>query len=791
MPPEHLADILTNTGLEVEEIEQFESVKGGLKDLVIGEVRSVEKHPNADKLVITKTYIGGDEDLQIVCGAPNVAAGQKVIVAPVGSTIHPIDGEPFKIRKAKIRGEESFGMICAEDEIGLGHEHDGIMVLNGDAVAGQLAVEYFDIETDVVFEIGLTPNRSDAMSHIGVARDVVAAMNSLFDAGLKLKKPNTSDFSIDNHDLPIKVSVKDQKACPRYSGISISGVEVKPSPDWMQKSLMAVGVRPINNIVDVTNYVLHEYGQPLHAFDADKIKGKEVIVQQLPEGSIFKALDESERKLSAEDLMICDSEGGMCIAGVFGGIGSGVSDSTTNIFLESAYFSPTSIRRTSTRHDLRTDAATHYEKGTDPSMTIEIMKRAALLIKEVAGGNISSEIIDIYPDPIYDFDVVLSRKNFLRLSGIEIEDNKIKQILSDLDITVVKKHKTKWDLQVPVYRTDVLREQDVIEEILRIYGYNQVPIPLKLNSSIVPGGNEEYKLENRISTLLRGIGFNELFANSITKSAHYDEKELEQTVVLANSMTAQLDILRSNMLYGGLEVIAYNMNRQINSVKLYEFGKTYHRSGDSFKENKHLALFLSGDLMEESWAAKSQKIEYQHMKAAVDETLKQFGIDSWKQQEIEKDEHLSEGVRYLLGEDIVATFGKLKATVLKKAGIKNEVYYADLEWDKMKEKNEHKKVRFSEIPKYPQIRRDLALLVNESVKFAEIESLARKLGKNILQEVNLFDVYRGKNLEEGKKSYAVSYVFQDLKKTLTDEEIETVMTRLIDKYKEELNAEIR
>ncbi len=792
--PKDLGEVLTGTGLEVEDITPFETVPGGLEGVVIGEVKECTKHPDADKLSVTKVDVGADNLLQIVCGAPNVAVGQKVAVALVGSTIYPSSGDKLAIKKAKIRGVESMGMICAEDELGLGQSHAGIMVLDPSAAVGSKAADYFKVEKDFVLEIGLTPNRSDAFSHIGVARDVAAALNTSYHVKVNFEKPGVSVFesatSQSVANLPVEVLDKD--ACPRYSGAYISNVEVKESPDWLKTKLKTIGLRPINNIVDATNYVLHEYGQPLHAFDADKIKGGKVIVKKLPAGTVFKTLDEKEVKLDAEDLMICDAAGGMCIAGVFGGADSGVSATTKNIFLESAYFAPTGIRKTATRLNLRTDAAMHFEKGCDPNITIEALKRAALLIKEIAGGEISSQLVDIYPQPIKGWNFTVSYNRMIKLAGFVIEPNVVKAILQRLEIVIEKEEGDNWHLLVPAFKTDVKREADVVEEVLRIYGYNSFTLPTAVRSSLsyAPKINAQ-KLENAVAELLSGAGFNEMWTNSITQSGfEQDEALKKQQIKLLNSQTAELDSLRTSVLYSGLEVIAYNQNRKAGNLRLYEFGKTYYQADGSYSEKRHLTLFLTGKTSENNWLDKGANYGFYHLKSFVQNVLHRLGHDNF-------DKEIAEQLPFtfslvLKNEGIeIARLGNIDKKILARWDIKNEVFYADLNWDYLLEKSQFAKVSFSELPKFPAVKRDLAMLINESVQFAAIEKIAVNESKKLLQEVSLFDVYKGDKVEAGKKSYAVSFVFQHPDKTLTDQEIEKVMSKLMNKYESELGAVIR
>lgn len=792
LSPKDLAEVLTGTGLEVESISAFETVQGGLEGVVIGEVKECAKHPDADKLSLTKVDVGSGELLQIVCGAPNVAAGQKVVVALVGSTLYPGSGEKLQIKKAKIRGVESFGMICAEDELGLGASHAGIMVLDANAKIGSQAANYFKIEKDFVLEIGLTPNRSDANSHIGVARDVAAALNVAYNSSVNFTKPKI-DFksSIINHQSSIAVEVSDNEACPRYSGIYIKALKVGDSPDWLKNKLSAIGVRSINNVVDITNYVLHEYGQPLHAFDADKIAGGKVVVKKNCKGK-FKTLDGSEVELLDEDLMICDAEKPMCIAGVFGGAESGVTVSTKNIFLESAYFSPSGIRKTSSRLGLRTDAATHFEKGCDPNITVEALKRAATLICEICGGNISSEIIDVYPNPIDGWRFSVSVERILKLAGFAIEKETIKKILHHLEIKIEKEEGDILHLLVPAFKTDVRREADIVEEILRINGYNSFALTRAVKSSLTSSPLvEAHKIENAIAEMLSGFGLNEIWTNSVSQSKFEEEESLKtQQVMLLNSQTAELDSLRTSMLYSGLETIAYNQNRKNSDLRFYEFGKTYHRSTGNYIEKKHLALFLTGKAFEENWIGKSEKYNFYHLKNLVENALLKFGRHQYSKLVIETSPFCF-AMQLRQEEATVAVFGSISKNILKKFDIKNEVFFADLNWDFLLEKSQFVKTSFAELPKFPSVKRDLAMVVNEELAFEAIERIAQTESKKLLQEISLFDVYKGDKIEKGKKSYAVSFVFRHPDKTLTDAEIEKIMSRLMNKYESELGAVIR
>lgn len=786
--PEKVAEILTSTGLEVEKWERVDTVPGGLKGLVIGEVLEAEKHPNADKLKVTKVNVGEDEPLSIVCGAPNVAAGQKVVVATVGTTIHPTEGDPFEIKKAKIRGEASFGMICAEDEIGLGQSHDGIMELDKDAPVGQAAAEFFNIESDYIFEIGLTPNRADGNSHIGVARDLIAAINVREGRNHKLQMPDLSGFQTGEMASPIDIEIENVEACPRYSGLVISDVKVGNSPDWLRNALQAVGVKSINNIVDITNFVLFEYGQPLHAFDQAAIKGNQVIIKNLPEGTKFTTLDEVERKLSAEDLMICNAEGGMCIAGVFGGLHSGVTEKTTDVFFESAYFEPIGIRRTSTRHLLRTDAATHYEKGCDPNVTVEAMKRAALLMVEIAGGKLQSPITDVYPKAIHPFEVAFRPNRLNALAGIDIDTQIVKTALAALEIEIDSKKGDTWNLKVPTYRSDVTREADVIEEVLRIYGFDNIPIPDQLHSNLASGKAVEPDVVRvNLSRFLTGIGLTEIMTNSISQSKFYDEDGM---IKLANSMTSDLDAMRPEMLPSGLEVLRHNINRQQHDLAVFEFGKTYKKAGDGFNEEQKLCIFLSGNLRQANWMGKAVEAGFFQAKGLVDAISQKLGLGNLKFGEA-KDSMLDYGLVSQRGKFEMVRFGEVKAKLLKQMEIKQAVFYIEFNWDAILKALEQSKTKVKDIPRFPAMRRDLALLLDDSVSFEELSKLALKQGKQLLNSVDLFDIYRGDKIGEGKKSYAISLVFQDPEKTLTDKDVDTVIDRIVNSMEKELKASIR
>jgi phenylalanyl-tRNA synthetase beta chain len=789
--PKDLAEILTNTGLEVESIEAYESVPGGLAGVVIGEIVECTKHPDADKLNVTKVDIGAGELLQIVCGAPNARVGLKSPVALVGATLYPSSGVKLQIKKAKIRGVESFGMICADDELGLGSSHAGIMELDSNIKVGTPAADYFKVEKDHVIEIGLTPNRSDAFSHIGVARDLSAALSAVYKIDLELKKPVAQFQPPATSHQPTTVSVEDA-ACPRYSGVNIAGVKIAESPDWLRNRLKVIGIRSINNVVDITNFVLHEYGQPLHAFDADKIKGGKVTVKKLSEGTIFKSLDGTDRKLSADDLMICDAEGGICIAGVFGGLDSGVSEQTTNIFLESANFDSISVRLTAARHNLRTDAAMHFEKICDINITVEALKRAASLICEICGGEISSNIIDIYPNPVKGYPVTISLSRINKLAGAEIPAATVKNILTKLGIAIEKEEGDSLQLLVPTFKADVKREADVLEEILRIYGYNSIPMPKSLHSSLSFSPKvDNIKLENIAANLLTGVGFNEISTNSISQSKfEQDEKLKKQQILLLNSQTAELDSLRTSMIYSGLEVIAHNQNRKNADLRLYEIGKTYHKTDSGYIQKQHLTLFLTGTDAEENWLEKGKKYSFYHLKSYVDSLLTRFGIHQHTSAIIESSPFVFAARLSTEGKEL-ATFGQIDKTILKAFDIKQDVFYADIDWDYLNERSQFTKIEFQQLPKFPSVRRDLALVVDSALTFDQIENIAQMEGRKLLQAVSLFDVYKGDKIEQGKKSYAVSFTFLDPEKTLTDQDIDKVMSKLMKKLESELGAVVR
>ena len=788
---EETAALLTDLGLEVEVVEKYQSVKGGLEGIIVGHVLTCIPHPDADRLKITTVDLGDGVPVQIVCGASNVAAGQKVPVATIGTILYDKDGESFTIKKGKIRGQESHGMICAEDEIGLGTSHEGIMVLDASLQPGTSAATVFKIENDEVFEIGLTPNRADAMSHLGTARDLRAGMLQS-GVNVELITPSVTNFRVDKRTLKIDIEVKDSKLVPRYCGLTISGITVKPSPTWLQNRLKAIGLNPKNNIVDVTNYVLHELGQPLHAFDAAKISGK-VIVKTLPSGTKFTTLDDVERSLHEEDIIICDENGPLCIAGVFGGKESGVSEETTAIFLESAYFNPVSVRKTAKRHQLNTDASFRFERGIDPAITDYALKRAALLIQEVAGGEITSDLIDVYPKKIEDFSVFLNFNKVTKIIGQEIPKDSIKKILVSLDIKINSVTDSGLGLTIPAYRVDVQREIDVIEEILRVYGYNNIKFSNKVNATVANSPRtEDYKIQNVVATQLNSQGFHEMMANSLTTANYILLSDLlreEHNVTMLNPLSSDLATMRQSLLFSGLEAISYNINRKNTDLKLFEFGKTYHNYPTGYEEKKHLTLFLTGSRNQETWTSGQKPTDFFLFKGYVNAVFERLGIQKTQNQPITNDV-FSEGIAVSLGKDTIVEMGVVKKSILKQFGIKQEVFYADFNWAVIL-KLISNKIKFTEIPKYPEVRRDLALLLDQSVTYESIYTIAKQTEKSLLKNIDLFDVYEGKNLPEGKKSYALSFSIQDSSKTLTDEQIDKIMSKLQKNFESELGAVLR
>ena len=805
LTPEEVAAALTSIGLETGSVEEVQTIKGGLEGLVIGEVLTCVEHPNSDHLHITTVNLGNGEPTQIVCGAPNVATGQKVVVATLGTKLYDGD-ECFTIKKSKIRGVESIGMICAEDEIGIGTSHDGIIVLPEQAVPGTLAKDYYNVKSDYVLEVDITPNRADACSHYGVARDLYAY---LIQNGKQatLKCPLVDAFAVENHDLDIKVTVENSEACPRYAGVTVKDVTVKESPEWLQNKLRLIGVRPINNVVDVTNYIVHAFGQPLHCFDADKIKGGEVIVKTLSEGTPFVTLDGVERKLNERDLMICNKEEAMCIAGVFGGLDSGSTEATTNVFIESAYFHPTWVRKTARRHGLNTDASFRFERGIDTNITIYCLKLAAIMVKELAGGTISSEIKDVCVAPAQDFIVELAYEKVNSLVGKVIPVETIKSIVKSLEMKVTNETAEGLTLAVPPYRVDVQRDCDVIEDILRIYGYNNVEIPSTLKSSLTTKGEEDKsnKLQNLIAEQLVGCGFNEILNNSLTRAAYYDGLESypsNHLVMLMNPLSADLNSMRQTLLFGGLESIAHNANRKNADLKFFEFGNCYYFDADkknpektlaTYAEDYHLGLWVTGKKVSNSWIHADENSSVYELKAYVENILKRLGLDlrNLVVGNLTDDIFAAALTVHTRGGKRLATFGVVTKKLLKAFDIDNEVYYADLNWKELMRAIRSVKVSFKEISKFPAVKRDLALLLDKNIQFAEIEKIAYETEKKLLKEVELFDVYEGKNLEAGKKSYAVSFLLQDEIQTLNDKMIDKIMSKLVKNLEDKLGAKLR
>lgn len=792
-----IGELLTDSGLEVEGIADFVSVQGGFEGLVVGEVLTCEKHPNADKLNVTTINIGGKEPLHIVCGAPNVVVGMKVIIATVGCTLYPIEGDSFKIKKGKIRGEASNGMICAEDEIGLGQGHEGIMELDADLIPGTPLAEVFDVEHDKVIEIGLTPNRAEAASHIGTARDLVALSVVTDELNVtEIKWPDVSAFKIENTQLHIEVDVQDHEACIRYTSVSMTGVEVKESPKWLQNRLKAIGLSPINNIVDISNFVLHEVGQPLHIFDADKVSGNKVIVKTMPSKTKFTTLDDVERELDERDLMICNESEGMCMAGVFGGSSSGVSNATTRIFIESASFHPVSVRKTAKRHGLNTDASFRFERGVDPALTEYALKRAALLIKEIAGGEVSSEISDFYPNPVkpYPVDFRISYNN--KIIGKEISKEEIVAILGGLAIKIIEDQGDLLKLEVPFYRVDVLREIDVIEEVLRIYGYNNVEIPSQYKASVISqdGINHEVVL-NKISDHLTSQGFMEAKSNSLTASSYYKDSNTwpaTQSVRMKNPLSIDLDVLRQTMLFDGLEAVRHNQNRQTYDLKFYEFGQVYTVINEASVEESRMSMTVVGNRYPENWNSESTKVGFQDIQGYLESIFTLLNLttaDYTLTDEIIPD--FTYGITYKMGDKFLAHGGLVNEAHTKSFGIKSDVFFLELNWGLLKKKAGKKRIKYLPVPKFPQMRRDLSLLLNQNVGFAQVNEVALKVDRKLLQSVNLFDVYEGKNLPEGKKSYAVSFIFQHAEKTLTDKQVDKVMQKMIAELNKQLGAELR
>ena len=790
---EKTGNLLTDLGLEIEGIEDFISIKGGLKGVVVGHVIECEQHPNADRLKVTKVDIGAHGIVQIVCGAPNITINQKVPVATIGTTLYDENGSPWKIKKGKIRGEESHGMICAEDELGLGNNHEGIMVLNNDLIPGTLCSTIFNIENDQIFEIGLTPNRADAMSHWGVARDLKAGLlrNNV---SLELITPSNSSFRVENRTHKIDVQVDKNHLAPRYCGITISGIKVTESPQWLQSRLKAIGLTPINNIVDITNYVLHELGQPLHAFDSSKISGDKVVVKTVKKGTKFTTLDGLERELHEDDLMICDIEKPMCIAGVFGGIDSGVTDVTESIFLESAYFNPVSIRKTAKRHGLNTDASFRFERGIDPNITEYALMRASLLITEIAGGEITSDVVDIYPKKIKDHQVILNFQNTTNLIGEEIPRETIKEILTSLEIKINNITEAGLGITIPAYRNDVTREADVIEEILRVYGYNKIQFTEKLKASISSNQIvEDYQIQNKISNQLTALGFHEMMGNSLTSPKYIelsDNLSSNHNVEMLNPLSNDLSIMRQSMLFNALEALIYNVNRKNSNVKLFEFGKTYHNFKEGRQEPKHLSIIVSGLKNNENWTQNSQKSNFFYFKGIVTVLLERLGIIYFSEIET-KNPIFSEGLAHQIGDKCLVDYGIITKKIASNFDIDSEVFYADFKWDNILEQIVTENFKLKTIPKFPKVKRDLALLLDKDISFDSIRESAIKSGRNLLKNINLFDVYMGDKLPENKKSYAISFTLQDEKKTLTDKQIDKIMKKLQQNFEKDFGATLR
>ena len=785
---EEIAERLTGSGLEVEGLEKVESIPGGLEGIVIGEVLTCRKHENADKLSVTTVDLGGDEPTQIVCGAPNVAAGQKVVVATVGAILYPEGEEPFKIKKAKIRGEASSGMICAEDELGLGNSHDGIIVLDTDLLNGTPASEHFDIETDFVIEIGLTPNRADATGAYGVARDIKALYEK------ELTAIDTSEFSVDETTSKIEVDVQNTEACKRYAGLSISGVKVEESPSWLKNRLQSIGVASINNVVDITNYILHDLGQPLHAFDAKKITSNKVVVGTLAEGTKFTTLDEIERKLFSSDLMISNDQEPMCIAGVFGGIDSGVSNDTTDVFLESAYFSPDWVRKSAMQHTLKTDASFRFERGCDPNMVITALKKAAIMIKEIAGGKVTSDIIDYYPEEIENFSVEVSFQRVNELIGQDIPEDKVRSILKHLEIEIVSEQEGVLSLSIPPYRVDVQREADVIEDILRIYGFDNIEIDSDLSSKFLSPlpKNDLDKKRKEISQILSARGYSEIFSNSLTKAGYTAEVEginAEENVNILNKLSEDLGIMRRSMLFSALEAANHNINRKQKNLKLYEFGKTYSKVEGEFVEKSHLSILLTGDVNDESWRTNSAEVQYHDISSAVLDVCTKLGLDKIKSEKLSNDLYVN-GLTLKSKKNEFATIGQVSAAQAKKAGVTQVVWFADLDLDFLLD-YEPKTQSFKEISKFPEVRRDLSLVIDKKVTYSEIVATANQVENRILQQVNVFDTFEGEQVGEGKKSYSVSFILNDSQQTLTEKQIDKTMQKLINAFKKQLDAIIR
>ncbi|MFN8276153.1 MAG: phenylalanine--tRNA ligase subunit beta [Chitinophagales bacterium] len=791
LTPEDLGEILTNTGLEVESVSLFEKVQGGLSGVVIGEIVQCEPHPDADKLKVTKVDIGNGELLQIVCGAPNCRIGLKSPVALVGTTLFPSSGEKLTIKKAKIRGVESFGMICADDELGLGRSHAGIMELDSAASNGLPAAKYFQLKQDHLLEIGLTPNRGDAFSHLGVARDLSAALKAVYKIDLPVQRPALSSLT-SSATLPFPITVNHETGCRRYAALLLKEVKVGPSPEWLRDQLAVIGLRSINNVVDITNYVLHECGQPLHAFDAQKINGR-LEVRLAAAGESFQTLDGQQLKLHQDDVLIADAKGGLCLAGVYGGANSGVSDSTTEILLESACFDAVRIRKTSGRHQLHTDAAQHFEKGSDINAVPYALQRAASLLMEYAGATLASGTFDYYPQPIAGFPVQFSLKRLAQYAGVALPESIVRDILKKLDINIEQEANGVWDLMIPTCKTEVLREADVIEEVLRIYGYNNIPVPAKLNASITYGVRSLQDLENKAAEWLIGAGFREISTNSVAQAKWEQDAQLQQQQVkLLNSQTAELDVLRTSMVYSALEVIAYNQNRKQADLRLFEFGKTYHKINDEYIQRSHLVLLLTGKCEEDDWLQKSEGYNFYHLKAYASQLLRRFGYPVPAGTAIEE-QPFQFGLSWMNADSgaAMARLGSVSPAILKQFDVRQPVYIAVIDWEMLTNRAMSANIRFNQLPKYPAVRRDLAVVVDATLPFANIEALIHSENKKLLRDVMLFDVYQGEKIGVGKKSLAVSCTFRDEEKTLTDADIDKAVSRIIKRLETEAGAEIR
>ncbi len=792
---EKVGEILTDLGLEVEGIETFETIKGSLKGVVVGEVISCEQHPNADRLKVTTVDIGHGEPTQIICGAPNVAVGQKVPVATINTKLYDESGKSFTIKKGKIRGELSNGMICAEDELGLGNDHDGILVLDKAVIPGTELSEIFEIQIDQVFEIGLTPNRADAMSHLGVARDLYAGLLQQKEVNKKINTPSVGNFHVDERTFKINVEVENNELVPRYAGITITNIKVEDSPEWIQQRLKSIGLKPINNVVDITNYILHGLGQPLHAFDADKIKGGKIVVKSLPTGTKFSSLDGEERELHKDDIIICDGDDNpLCIGGVFGGLNSGVSEGTTTIFLESAFFNPVSIRKTAKRHALNTDASFRFERGINPDTVVYALKSAAILISEICGGKIVSDIVDIYPIKIDDFQVHLSYDKAFKLIGEKIPTDTIKSILASLDIKINNQTDSGLGLTIPSFRVDVTREADIVEEILRVYGYNNIEIPQKLSRSISYSDKiNKVKIENIAANYLTAQGIHEIMSNSLTKPDYINGSETlkkEENVSILNALSNDLSVMRQSMVFGCLEAVAYNINRKTKSLKFFEFGNTYHKVENSYKELKHLSIVITGNQERNRWNTDKLVSDIFYLKGIVKALLLRLGISDIKYASIEND-IFNESINFNLGKTTLVEIGIVKDKILNDFGIKQEVLFADFHWDNILNSIGKRSMKVKPLTKYPKVKRDLALLIDQDIKFIDLFNAAFHTERRLLKDVDLFDVYMGDKLPEGKKSYALSFILQDENKTLNDKQIDKIMTKLQQVFIKQFGAELR